>query len=447
MIAALKPYPAIKNSGIEWIGEVPKEWDVLRGRQLFEIKKRISGELGHPVISVTQDGLRVKDIETGEGQLSQDYSKYQTVKVGEFAMNSMDLLTGGVGIATIPGVTSPDYRVFAIRDKSRCINRYMLYVLQLLYQNRGFYAWGQGSAQLGRWRLPRKRFNDFPFPVPSLPEQTAIVNYLDHVDRRVRRLVQAKWKLLALLTEQRKIITQKAIQSQHTSSHRLEVVADLINRPIIRDNDSTYTPIGLYNRGRGIFIKESRKGNELGDSEFFWVKEGDFVISGQFAWEGAVALATNVESDCIASHRYPILRGKPDVVDSGFLLAFFQTDWGQLLLNYHSRGAAGRNRPLNIRTLLKEKISLPSHQIQQRIAEMVRRESLVRDRVKRWNKLLKEYRTRLIADIATGKYDVREVEALMPEFDSLDIKSELDDIQEAGIDGDLNEPNAFTEEN
>jgi type I restriction enzyme S subunit len=201
----------MKDSGVPWLGLVPEAWNVLRGRHLFEIKKRIAGELGHPVLSVTQAGLRVKNVTSGEGQVSLDYSKYQIVQPGEFVMNSMDLLTGGVGIANAAGVTSPDYRVFVIRDDGQCRDRYILHVFRTLYGNRGFYAWGQGSAQLGRWRLPRKRFNEFPFPVPPLVEQTAIVRFLDHADRRIRRYIRAKQKLIKLLEEQKQAIIHRAV--------------------------------------------------------------------------------------------------------------------------------------------------------------------------------------------------------------------------------------------
>ena len=126
-------------------------------------------------------------------------------------------------------------------------------------------------------------------------------------------------------------------------------------------------------------------------------------------------MASDTEHGCVASHRYPVLRGKPNVLDTGFLLAFLQTDWGQLLLDYHSRGAAGRNRPLNARTLMKEKISLPPLESQRRIVGMLQHESQVRRQVKNWNKLLNEYRTRLIADVVTGKLDVREAAAQLPE--------------------------------
>ena len=115
-------YPSYKDSGVDWLGKVPQHWEVTRVRSLFEIRKRIAGKLGFDVFSITQKGFRVKDLDSNEGQVSLDYSKYQFVEVGDFAMNHMDLITGGVDIAQSRGVTSPDYRVFSIRDhlRSQC---------------------------------------------------------------------------------------------------------------------------------------------------------------------------------------------------------------------------------------------------------------------------------------------------------------------------------------
>lgn len=126
MIDDLQPYPEYKDSDVPWLGTIPNHWRVFRGRSVFEINKRVAGKLGYPVFSVTQSGLRVRNVASNQGQVSHDYAKYQIVKSGEFAMNSMALLTGGVGIADHLGVTSPDYRVFAIRDESMFCARYML---------------------------------------------------------------------------------------------------------------------------------------------------------------------------------------------------------------------------------------------------------------------------------------------------------------------------------
>ena len=321
-----------------------------------------------------------------------------------------------IGVPALVTETADDllsgYHLALLRPFKDILGSYLARALQSKAVAYQFHVRANGVIRYG---LTHTGIQSVQLPLPPLPEQRAIVRYLDYADRRVRRYVAAKRKLIALLEEERKIATVEAMRSPNTINRRLEVVADLVQRPIKRASDETYTPIGLYNRGRGMFQKERRCGNDLGDSNFFYIEEGDLVISGQFAWEGAIALASDVEHGCVASHRYPILRGKPGTLDSGFLLGFFQTDWGQLLLDHNSRGAAGRNRPLNTKALMKEEISLPPIETQLRIAGMLQLESHVRQQARLSEQLLREYRTRLIADVVTGKLDVREAAAQLPE--------------------------------
>ena len=159
-----------KDSGEAWLGLIPSHWATRRTRRLCEIKKRIVGELGFDVLSITQTGTKVRDTESNDGQVSMDYSKYQLVEPGDFAMNHMDLLTGFVDISTQRGVTSPDYRVFSLRDENVSNARYMLHAFQNGYINRIFYAFGQGSSQFGRWRMPTDQFNELTLPLPPLQE-------------------------------------------------------------------------------------------------------------------------------------------------------------------------------------------------------------------------------------------------------------------------------------
>ena len=182
-------YPDYKDSDVPWLGLVPKHWTIGRIKDLFEIRKRIAGELGHDVLSITQSGLRVKDVESNHGQQAMDYSKYQFVHPGDFAMNHMDLLTGWIDIASQSGVTSPDYRVFAPRDPSASNDRFYLSVFQMAYTARQFYPFGQGSSQLGRWRLPTDGFNNFPIPVPPREEQEEIRAFLDRETAKIDALV------------------------------------------------------------------------------------------------------------------------------------------------------------------------------------------------------------------------------------------------------------------
>ncbi|WP_272515285.1 MULTISPECIES: restriction endonuclease subunit S [unclassified Providencia] len=170
----LDPNVPMKDSGVDWIGKIPAHWEVKRLKYVTKILKRIIGYEGPDVLSITQKGIKVKDIESGEGQLAMDYSKYQIVRVGDFAMNHMDLLTGYVDISQFEGVVSPDYRVF-INTYNGLRDDFLLSIFQLGYQQKIFYRYGQGVSLLGRWRFPADNFNNFFIPVPPIEEQAEVV--------------------------------------------------------------------------------------------------------------------------------------------------------------------------------------------------------------------------------------------------------------------------------
>lgn len=181
----------MKDSGVEWFEQINASYTMQTIRSLFRIKKDIIGREPDTVLSITQRGLRVKNINENEGQMANSYANYQIVCVGDFAMNHMDLLTGGIGIAGIEGVTSPDYRVFVKRNTEIC-SQYFLYVFETYYRNKIFYAFGQGAANMGRWRLPAQNFNTIRIPVPSIDEQFEIAAYLDEKCSQIDRLIAVK---------------------------------------------------------------------------------------------------------------------------------------------------------------------------------------------------------------------------------------------------------------
>ena len=206
----LDPNASMKDSGIEWIGSVPKKWDLRRLKFLYQIKKEIAGELGHKVLSVTQKGIKIRDIDNLKGQLSMDYSKYQLVNEGDFIMNHMDLLTGYIDISQWQGVTSPDYRVFNSIN-SNILDRFYLYLFQFCYSNKIFFGLGQGVSQLGRWRMPADSFNNFIVPVPSLKEQIEIVAYLDEKIDTINSLVEKEQIVIDKLKEYRQSLISEAV--------------------------------------------------------------------------------------------------------------------------------------------------------------------------------------------------------------------------------------------
>lgn len=199
----LDPNVPMKDSGVEWIKQIPEHWNAVPINALFRIKKEIIGHEPDCVLSITQQGLKIKDISVNEGQMAANYDKYQIVNIGDFAMNHMDLLTGGIGISEYEGVTSPDYRVFTLRNTDMN-KRYFLYIFQMYYRNKIFYAFGQGAANMGRWRLPAQNFKTMYIPVAPDLEQSAIVSYLDTKCTQIDRLIAIKQAKIEKLNQYKK---------------------------------------------------------------------------------------------------------------------------------------------------------------------------------------------------------------------------------------------------
>ena len=185
-------------------GNLPQGWKLVDIKYLFEIVKRIAGKEGYDVLSVTQKGLKIKDITSGDGQLADNYCGYQFVYPTDYVMNHMDLLTGWVDCSELFGVTSPDYRVFRLIDRSAHNLVYYKYVMQCCYMNKIFYSLGQGVSNLGRWRLQTSSFNNFKVPVPPKAEQDEIADYLDSKCSEIDSLIADKKRQLDILADYKK---------------------------------------------------------------------------------------------------------------------------------------------------------------------------------------------------------------------------------------------------
>lgn len=210
VIRGLNPNAPMKESGVEWLGEVPQHWELKKFKYLFKVRKRIAGELGYSVLSITQKGIKIKDTSSGDGQLSMDYSKYQLVYQGDFAMNHMDLLTGFVDISNYDGVTSPDYRVFTLEHKE-CSPLYFLNILQMGYLNKIFYPLGQGAAHIGRWRLPTEAFNEFYAPFPPKNEQEDISKFISATFNKIDSLLEKSAEAILLMKERKAALISSAV--------------------------------------------------------------------------------------------------------------------------------------------------------------------------------------------------------------------------------------------
>ena len=418
-------YSRMKLSGEDWIGDIPQSWSAIRGKMLFEIRKRIAGEDGHTVLSITQRGVEEKDISSGEGQLAADYSKYQHLHRGEFAMNQMDLLTGWVDISKFDGVTSPDYRVFALRIPHAHDPRFHLYTLQHCYSQRIFFAFGKGAAQLGRWRLPTGAFNEFRFPNPPLNEQKAIARFLDRETAKIDELIAAQEDLIRLLKEKRQAVISHAVTKG-------------------LDPNAPMKPSGIewlgdipahWDTKKGSWLFRAKKGREaqMLTQEYCAANSGPYpVYSGQTANEGVmghldrfefshenetVLLMTTVGAKAMTIRR---ISGEFSLSQNCMIIQFSTNETIPDFFYYHLQPLFERERNLipnhmqpsfRMDDLYTFRVALPPIAEQQEIATFLdtldqRFEALMSESLSAIE-LLKERRAALISAAVTGKIDVR----------------------------------------
>ncbi|NUQ14841.1 MAG: restriction endonuclease subunit S [Flavobacteriales bacterium] len=137
------------------------------------------------------------------------------------------------------------------------------------------------------------------------------------------------------------------------------------------EDAQNYVEIGIRSHGKGLFYKEPVTGAKLGDKSVFWVQPDCLVANIVFAWEQGIARTTGSEVGLIASHRFPMFKPKEDLVDLDFVLYFFKTDRGRVILDDASPGGAGRNKTLSRTELFRSHIPLPPLPEQRRIARIL----------------------------------------------------------------------------
>ncbi len=409
-----KPYMKYKDSGVEWIGEVPEHWEHRKITHAFEcvgsgttpptgqdewysdagIPWITTGELRETVITETSKYVTTKALE--------EFSTLRVYPAGSLAMAMYGATIGRLGILGVPATTNQACCVIS-GEISLSIRFAYFWFLAFKQQIVDLYAAGGGQPNINQEVIANLRV-----PAPTMVEQASITLFLDREIARIDSLIANKTRFIELLTERILATVMSAIPSEKTKHVRLTHLCTLIYRPTEQVPDESYVRLGVLNKGRGLFKKTETDSEDMGDSEFFWVEEGDLILSGQFAWEGSVAMAGTEHIGCVVSHRFPIIRGLPGVALTEYLLALLMTKHGDFLLNDSSRGSAGRNRPLNMNHFLKQKIPLVSMDIQHKVARLIRLRKVLIEKSNESIDLLKERHSAIITTAITGQIDLRE---------------------------------------
>jgi len=208
----LKPYPAMKYSGVTWLGKVPEHWKVLPNRALFaEAKERDRADEQMLSVTITKGIIRQQALlaeSSKKDSSNQDRSAYKLVRPGDIAYNKMRAWQGAIGASEYQGIVSPAYVVQ--RPREGVNPRYLHHLLRIPAFAKEAERWSYGITS-DMWSLRPEHFKMIYGCLPPFPEQGAIVRFLDHLDRLIRRYIRAKQRLIKLLVEQKQAIIHRAV--------------------------------------------------------------------------------------------------------------------------------------------------------------------------------------------------------------------------------------------
>jgi len=218
----------MKNSGIEWIGEIPVGWKILRNKNAFTCSKELVGEKSSEtqLLSLTTKGVRKKDINNAEGKLPESFDTYQYVKENDIIMCLFDLDCSAVfsGISFYDGMISPAYRVLTCTD--RTFPKYAGYWFNYISHDRKFNHYSKNI----RYTLSYEEFSALPIVVPPYEEQHRISAYLDAKCEKIDSIIARQQEVIEKL-----------------KAYKLSVITEAVTKglhPDVRMKDSGYEFIG-----------------------------------------------------------------------------------------------------------------------------------------------------------------------------------------------------------
>ena len=223
MTGGVSPYPAMRDCGVPWLGTIPTHWERKRLKSLLRPLDRRSSTGTETLLSLRRDhGIVVYSEHFSRPAQGATTVGYKIVNKGQLVLNRLQANNGLVFDSSLNGLVSPDYSVFEPREQ--IVMRYLSLLLRTATYRDHFRreSTGLGTGSAGFLRLYDDRFLETPVVLPSIREQTAILRFLDHADRRIRRYIRAKQKLINLLEEQKRAIIHRAVTRGLNPSVRLK---------------------------------------------------------------------------------------------------------------------------------------------------------------------------------------------------------------------------------
>lgn len=442
MIEGLKPYPQYKDSGIAWAPLLPESWKTERAKWLFtKMNRPVRAE--DEVVTCFRDGmvtLRRNRRLRGFTEATVE-NGYQSIRKGDLVIHQMDAFAGAIGVSDSDGKGTPVYSVCQPKDGINA--HYYAHCIRRMSQSHWILALAKGI---------RERSTDFRYemfgnqrvPLPPEDEQAAIVRFLDFSNKKIDRVIRTKRKMIALLDEQRRAIVHRAV----TRGLNPNILLRPSGIPWLGDVPAHWAlsrvkneflcfnpkrvPISSVERGR----MEKKLYDYYGASGII-DKVENFIFDDELlliAEDGANLVLRNLPLAIIARGKFWVNNHahilKPLKGNLEYFSGYMET------LNYQPWITGSAQPKLTKDRLMSISIAVAPRSEQDSIMEYVGEHTAPMtaaiSRAEYELALIREFRVRLTADIVTGKLDVREAAASLPEIDREQLSTDTLET-EAGV--------------
>ncbi|MBZ7954947.1 restriction endonuclease subunit S [Campylobacter molothri] len=201
-----------KNSGIEWLGEIPEHWEMKPLRAIFNQRNEQNKVLElQTILSLVKDVGVIPYEEKGNigNKSKDDLQGYKIARINDLVLNKMNAVIGSLGVSKYNGLVSPIYLVLYINDFNKIINYYS-YIFQTKTVQKFLRKFAYGIMEI-RESIEFIDFKKMFLPLPPLKEQEQIANFLDEKCEKIQNFIKKKEKLLSLLQEQKQALINETI--------------------------------------------------------------------------------------------------------------------------------------------------------------------------------------------------------------------------------------------
>ena len=442
MIDRLQPYPDYKDSGSAWIGRVPGHWDTRPAFGAFAPNhERNFGMKEKTILSLSYGRIILKPIDKLHGLVPESFETYQIVNPGDVVICTTDLQNDRtslrVGMVRNRGIITSAY--LALKSKAGVDSNYGYQFLNVWDLSKAIYYYGSGLRQ----NLDFSHFKRMPIALPPPDEQAAIVKYLDWANGRLERAIRAKRKIIALLNEQKQAIIHRAVTRGLDPGVKLkpsgsrwfpevpnnwEVVT--LRRMIVSAVDGPHFSPRYYDTGIPFLSARNIKPDRWSLGDVKYISKRDYAEFSKrvrpevgdvlYSKGGTTGIARVVDLS------YPfqvwvhiaVLKLQKRRIDPEYLAYCLNSPRCYEQSQLFTRGAT--NQDLGLGRMKDIELPVPPTLDEQTaIVNFVDTacSSYINaiERLEREIVMLREYRTRLVTDVVTGKLDVREAAKDLPD--------------------------------